>query len=97
MTRAPLALLDARQIDIFRKKYGIEFPILSAGTTAEGEIARTLPQLVGFGAYPTTIFVGRDGLVKKIHAGFSGPATGPRFDEVKREFDADVRELLAEK
>lgn len=91
------AARNARQIEIFRKKYGIEFPVLMAGTTAEGEIARTLPQLVGFGAYPTTIFVGRDGRVRKIHAGFSGPATGARFPEVKREFDELVRQLLAEK
>jgi thiol-disulfide isomerase/thioredoxin len=91
------AARNARQIEIFRKKYGIEFPILMAGTTAEGEIARTLPQLVGFGAYPTTIFVGRDGRVRKIHAGFSGPATGERFPAVKKEMEDLARELLAEK
>lgn len=85
---------NARQIDIFRKKYGIEFPILMAGTTAEGQIAKTLPQLDGFGAYPTTIFIGRDGRVRRIHAGFSGPATGERHTHVKREFEALVKELL---
>ncbi|MGB5039237.1 MAG: TlpA disulfide reductase family protein [Blastocatellia bacterium] len=90
----PDAARNARQIDIFRKKYGIEFPILMAGTTADGEIARTLPQLEGFGAYPTTIFVGRDGRVRRIHAGFSGPATGERHTHVKREFESLVRELL---
>jgi thiol-disulfide isomerase/thioredoxin len=88
---------NARQIEIFRKKYGIEFPLLMAGTTNDGEIARTLPQLVNFGAYPTTVFVGRDGRVRKIHAGFSGPATGARFDEVKREMEELVKALLAEK
>lgn len=88
---------NARQIEIFRKKYGIEFTILMAGTTADGEIARTLPQLVGFGAYPTTIFIGRDGRVAKIHAGFSGPATGARFPEVKREMEEHVKELLGGK
>lgn len=91
------AARNKRQIDIFRKKYGISFPILMAGTTADGQVAATLPQLENFGAYPTTIFVGRDGRVEKIHAGFSGPATGARFDEVKREFDSLVREMLAKK
>lgn len=88
---------NARQVEIFRKKYGIEFPILMAGTTGEGEIARTLPQLEGFGAYPTTIFVGRDGRVKRIHAGFSGPATGERHTHVKQDFEALVKELLEAK
>lgn len=86
---------NRRQIEIFRKKHGVRYPVLMAGTTAEGEIARTLPQLEGFMAYPTTIFVGRDGRVRKIHAGFSGPATGERFTEVKREMEQTVKELLA--
>jgi hypothetical protein len=68
--------------------------MLLAGTTDEGQIAKTLPQLQGFGAYPTTIFVGKDGRVKKIHAGFSGPATGDRFAEVKKRFDENVKLLL---
>ncbi|HQR39167.1 MAG TPA: TlpA disulfide reductase family protein [Blastocatellia bacterium] len=93
----PDAARSRRQIAIYREKYGIEFPILVAGSTAEGEIARTLPQLVNFGAYPTTIFVGRDGRVHRIHAGFSGPATGDRFGAVKKEMEELVRELLAGK
>jgi thiol-disulfide isomerase/thioredoxin len=88
---------NKRQIDVFRRKYGIEFPILMVGTTAEGQIAKTLPQLQNFGAYPTTIFLGRDGRVRKIHAGFSGPATGHHFEEAKAEMEGLVRELLAER
>jgi thiol-disulfide isomerase/thioredoxin len=88
---------NKRQIDVFRRKYGIQFPILLVGTTAEGQIAKTLPQLQNFGAYPTTIFLGRDGRVRKIHAGFSGPATGHHFEEAKAEIEGLVRELLAEK
>ncbi len=89
------AARNAKLLDVYRKKYGIEFPLLLAGTTEEGQIGKTLPQLVGFGAYPTTIFVGRDGKVKKIHAGFAGPATGERFTETKRRFDENVKALVA--
>jgi hypothetical protein len=87
------AARSRRQIEIFRQKYGIEFPILLAGKL--GDVERTLPQLVGFRAYPTTLFVGRDGRVHKIHAGFSGPATGDRFGALKSELEALIRELLA--
>jgi thiol-disulfide isomerase/thioredoxin len=88
------AARNARQIEIFRKKYNVPYPILIAGTTDDGQIAKTLPQLVGFGAYPTTIFVGRDGRVSKIHAGYTGPATGERFNQVQKEMDQIVRDLL---
>jgi thiol-disulfide isomerase/thioredoxin len=88
------AARNARQIEIFRKKYNVPYPILIAGTTEDGQIAKTLPQLVGFGAYPTTIFVGREGRVSKIHAGYTGPATGERFPQVQKEMDQIVRDLL---
>jgi thiol-disulfide isomerase/thioredoxin len=91
------AVRNKRLIEIFRRKHGLEYPVLMAGTTSEGQIAQTLPQLQNFGAYPTTIFLGRDGRVRKIHAGFSGPATGHHFEEVKAEIEGLVRELLAEK
>ncbi len=81
-----------RLIKLYRDTYNIQFPLLLAGTTDEGQIAKTLPQLVKFGAYPTTIFLDRDGRVHAIHAGFAGPATG-NFAEVKARFEQLVEEL----
>ena len=63
---------DWRQIGIYREKYGSTFPLLLAGTTDAGQIEKTLPQLVNFGAYPTTIFLDRNGRVHAIHAGLPG-------------------------
>jgi thiol-disulfide isomerase/thioredoxin len=90
------AARDREQIRIFTRRHQIRYPMLLAGTTDEGEIERALPQLVNFGGYPTTIFLGRDGRVKKIHTGFEGPATGPRFTQLKAELDELVRALLEE-
>jgi thiol-disulfide isomerase/thioredoxin len=86
---------NLRQIEIYRSKYGITFPLLLAGTTAEGQIGKTLPQLVNFGAYPTTIFLDRDGRVHAIHAGFAGPSTGDKYQEVQQRMDQLTREILA--
>ncbi len=87
------ATRNARMVEIYRKKYGIEFPLLISGTTGGKDIAKTLPQLEGFGGYPTTIFIGRDGKVRHIHAGFAGPATG-KLEEVKKRFDQNTEEIL---
>ena len=86
---------NLRQIGIYRAKYGISFPLLLAGTTADGQIEKTLPQLVNFGAYPTTIFLDRDGRVHAIHAGFAGPSTGDKYQEVQQRMDQLAREILA--
>jgi peroxiredoxin len=83
---------DVPQLKIFAKRHNTQYPILYAGSTDDAE--RVLAQLENFGAYPTTIFIGRDGLVKKIHAGFEGPATGERFTKGKAEMEEAVKELL---
>jgi thiol-disulfide isomerase/thioredoxin len=85
-----------RLIGIYRRKYSIGFPLLLAGTTDSGQIAKTLPQLRNFGAYPTTIFLDRHGRVRLIHAGFSGPATG-RLEEIKQHFEQTIVKLLDER
>jgi thiol-disulfide isomerase/thioredoxin len=85
---------DLEQLKIFDKRHNLSYPILLAGSTDEGEINRKLPQLVNFGAYPTTIFIGRDGLVKRIHTGFEGRATGDRFTQLKAEYEELIKEML---
>ena len=85
---------DLRQIGIYRAKYGLTFPLLLAGTTDEGQIQKTLPQLVHFGAFPTTIFLDRDTRVHAIHAGFAGPSTGEKFHEVQQRMDQLTREIV---
>jgi hypothetical protein len=51
---------------------------------------------VNFGAYPTTIYLGRDGRVRSVHAGFASPATGEEYVRLKSEIQALVERLLAE-
>lgn len=81
----------------FRDKTGIEYTTLIAGTSDRQQAAAALPQLTGVFAYPTTIWVDRTGTVRKIHAGFSGPATGAHYLALVQEFTDFTRELLAEK
>jgi len=80
----------------FRDKFGIEYTTLIAGTSDKQDAAQALPQLTGVFAYPTTIWVDRSGRVRKVHAGFSGPATGAHYTELTREFTEFTQGLLAE-
>jgi peroxiredoxin len=80
----------------FRDRHAIEYPLLIAGENDREQAARLLPQLSAVLAYPTTIFIDRGGKVRRIHTGFSGPATGSHYDELRRDFDRTVRALLAE-
>ena len=78
----------------FIKRYGVEFPILVAGTTDEA--AAKLSQLVNFAVYPTTIILGRDGRVSRVHAGFASEATGEEHLQLKREEHDLIARLIDE-
>jgi thiol-disulfide isomerase/thioredoxin len=88
------------RVQSFIKRYAVQYPMLIAGTTnptpTSKTIAEALPQLVNFGAYPTTIFLGRDGKVRSVHAGFASPATGAEHVRLKQELRELVARLLAE-
>ena len=79
----------------FRKSTGIDYVTLIAGTSDKDEAAKALPQLTGVFAFPTTIWVDRAGVVRRIHAGFSGPATGAHYTELTSEFTEFTLGLLA--
>ena len=80
----------------FRDRWSIPYPLLLAGSSPTEDATTRLPQLNGIYAYPTTIFVDRKGLVRHIHTGFSGPATGGHYTALTRDFEDRIRALLAE-
>jgi thiol-disulfide isomerase/thioredoxin len=88
--------IDGALVRRYREKFGLEFPLLLAGINDTELAAETLPQLNGFTAFPTSIFLGRDGKVRQVHAGFYGPATGPQHTRLVEEFHATIERLLAE-
>jgi thiol-disulfide isomerase/thioredoxin len=89
--------IDRRQVRRYRDKFGIPFPLLLAGINDVESIAAALPQLENVTAFPTTVFVGRDGRVRRIYAGFHGLATGPQHNRMIGEFEAEIERLLSEK
>jgi thiol-disulfide isomerase/thioredoxin len=79
----------------FITHYGIEYTVLLAGQPAQ--LSEKLPQAVNLNSFPTTFFLGRDGTVRGVHAGFAGRATGRFHTELTKDVTARVERLLAEK
>jgi len=78
----------------FAKKYGIEYPFLIAGATNELHAKITVADSLD--SWPTTFFLGRDGRVRAIHAGFAAPASGVFHAQLIAEYDETIERLLAE-
>lgn len=75
------------------QKFGITYTVLLAGTP--DQLNQTFPDVVNLNCWPTTFFIGRDGLVKTIHTGYAGPATGKDNAALENETQALVKRLLA--
>src|ERR1700722_77848 len=87
-------LKDPERLRAFIKKYGIDYTVLVGGEPSEAK--DKLTQAVNWNAWPTTFFVGRDGLVRGAHAGFPSSGSGELFTKAKEEFEVKVERLLAE-
>jgi thiol-disulfide isomerase/thioredoxin len=90
------AVRDREMVRRFAKRYGITYPLLLAGVSDKKKASVTLPDLTRVIAYPTSLFIGRDGKVKKIYSGFAGPGTGKHFDALRTEMESVIESMLAE-
>ncbi|MEZ6016219.1 MAG: hypothetical protein R3F49_13955 [Planctomycetota bacterium] len=85
----------ARVLDYTRAR-GADWPIFLAGPPDKRAARAAFPVLDQVHAYPTTLFVDAEGVVRAVYTGFSGPATGAAHEELKRAFRAQVERLLGE-
>ncbi len=79
-----------------KEKLGVPYDFVIAGTDNKDKASETLPMLNKVLAFPTTIFIGKDGKVKHIRTGFEGPGTGIYYEQFKERFNSIVNELLSE-
>jgi len=84
----------ANNVNRLMERLDISYPILVASNRKE--IRNTMPELDNFIAFPTTIILDRRHKVKKVHAGFSGPATGKPYYDYIENFEKTMDKLLNE-
>ncbi|WP_207513342.1 peroxiredoxin family protein [Longitalea luteola] len=80
----------------FQQHFNITYPMLITGVRVSDTLRteKTLPQITKIKMFPTTLFIGRDGKLKRTHSGFYGPGTGEHYETFKKEFNTIVDELL---
>ena len=87
-------LKNPERVRAFIKKYGIPYPVLLPGEPSE--LGAKIPQAANLNAFPTTFFLGRDGRVRSVHAGFAAAITGDFHTRLIAETTELVKRLLAE-
>ena len=87
-----------KAINRLKGRVAVNYPILLAqyGSYDKKKAQEKLPMLNHILSYPTTIFIDKNGDVRKIHTGFNGPATGEKYVEFKKDFNALITQLSNE-
>lgn len=88
-------VVGRKNLAIYRQRHGITFPLLYAGSLDQEVVDAALnAQLEDFFAYPSTLFIGRDGRVRTIHWGFKGPGAGEEYQHEVEAFYRHAREIV---
>lgn len=86
-----------KSVEKIKDRLKVNYEILLTGyTNDQQDVARSLPMLKNFVAFPTLIIIDKKGIVRKIHTGFNGPGTGKHYDDFIVEFEKTMDHLLAE-
>jgi peroxiredoxin len=84
------------RVEKMKQKYNVGYDYVIAGIYDKEEAAKTLPMLNHVLSFPTTIFIDKKGKVRRIHTGFSGPATGKYYEEFVDDFNDFMNKLVNE-
>ncbi|MEL6740289.1 MAG: TlpA disulfide reductase family protein [Planctomycetota bacterium] len=85
-----------QRVAAYRDHHGTEWGILIGGLSDKAKAGEALPFLDKVRSYPTAIFIHRDGRIEAIYSGFSGPATGEAYAQLRSEWIERVEALLGE-
>jgi thiol-disulfide isomerase/thioredoxin len=80
----------------FKNHTKADYLFLMGGKSDKAEASKALPFITEVHAYPTTLVIDKKGEIRKIHTGFSGPATGEAYLKFKADYSAFLEELLKE-
>ena len=85
-------------INVIRLKnhFHSNYEFLITGKTGNDQASEALPMLNAVMAFPTTIYIDKKGVVRKIYTGFYGPATGTAYSKYVEQTTMFVEKLLAE-
>lgn len=84
------------KMELIRKRFGIEYPLLQAGLNNSESATESLPMLNKVIGFPTTLIIDKKGKIRETHTGFSGPGTGKYYTEWVADFERLIDKLLKE-
>lgn len=84
------------RIETYKKRLNIPYEIILGGPLSKSKAAEPFSFMDEIMAFPTLVFIDKQGYARYVHSYFTGPATGEYYEDFDRRFNAIVEELMAE-
>ncbi len=85
---------DADQVRKYLKRHELNHPVLIGGMSDKKIASKAVTVIDEVRSYPTTIIADASGKIIAVHQGFSGPATGEAYVELKKKFESVIDGIL---
>lgn len=85
-----------KSVSAHKDHFGAKYEFLIAGTASTKSASAALPMLNKVMSFPTTIFIDKKGVVRKIYTGFYGPSTGKYHLQYIEQTTSFIQKLLIE-
>lgn len=86
----------AAKIKKLQERLNLDFQFLVGGAANKNLASEHFNMLNQIISFPTSIFIGKDGQIRKIHTGFNGPGTGQYYIDFVNETNLFIETLLKE-
>jgi hypothetical protein len=86
----------ASNVQRSKTRFKANYDFLITMKNGKDQASEALPMLNNVMAFPTTIYIDKKGIVRKIYTGFSGPATGDAHTKFVEQTTLFVEKLLNE-
>jgi thiol-disulfide isomerase/thioredoxin len=91
----PEQITNLTRLHAFIQRYKLDYTLLIAGIP--DELNQKLPGVANLNAWPTTFFLNRHGLVRRVETGFPSSGSTEYHRDVKAAYVQTIETLLAER
>ena len=87
---------QVEKVNRMRTKLNLPYTIVIGGKASKQLASQQFPMLNQVMSFPTTLILDKKGVIRKVHTGFNGPATGDYYINFKKETTLFIDQLLTE-
>ncbi|MDZ7806647.1 MAG: TlpA disulfide reductase family protein [Gracilimonas sp.] len=84
------------RIQAYKKHLNIPYDMILGGPLSKTKAAEPFSFMDEILAFPTLVFIDKDGYARYVHSYFTGPATGSFYEEFDKRFNTIINELTSE-